>query len=112
MDAGRLRHAGALQEPEETVAVSGERVVNWKTLIPEWRCGIEPLSGREFWGARQAGSAVTHRIHAHWQPAPLIHPGMRLVIGSRVLNFESVINVDERNQDLLIMATETAGASV
>jgi head-tail adaptor len=71
---------------------------------------VKPISGREFWLARQAQARATHRINVLWQPGFVdgdFTLRAQLADGSgRIFNFESVLNVDERNEALEIMAIE------
>jgi SPP1 family predicted phage head-tail adaptor len=65
---------------------------------------IEPLKGQELWRAQQAAAEVTHRITIVYRAG--ITPAMRALYAGRVFWFEAVLNPDEANQELVILAAE------
>lgn len=73
----------------------GEPVLAWATLATVW-ARVEPISGRETWQAQQAQADVTHRVTVRTYPG--LTSKMRFLLGGRVLNIDSVIDVEGRRQ--------------
>ena len=65
---------------------------------------IVPLTGAETLRAGGLEARVTHRITLRWHPGILARHRIRF--GSRVFNIRSVINRDEGNRVLEILAEE------
>lgn len=74
------------------------------TLTSTFYASIEPLIGREYMAAKQMQADVTHKIRMRYIPG--LTTTMRIVFGTRVFEIESILNVQERNRELVIMATE------
>ena len=104
MRAGRLRHWITIQNPEKTQNEVGETMRVWIDLarVP---AAVEPVSGKEYFGAKQTLSEVTHRIKVRYLAG--ISTRSRILFNGREFDIQSVINHDERNRELDIMATET-----
>ena len=80
----------------------GEPVPTWTVVKTVW-ASIEPISGKEFFQARQEQSEVTHRIKTK---ASGITPDMRVKYGSRIFTIMAVINEGERGAMFTVMAKE------
>lgn len=65
---------------------------------------IEPLSGQQYFAAKQTMSEVTHRVTMRYLSGVL--STMRLSFSGRYFSIVSVINLDERNRYLVLMVTE------
>ncbi len=65
---------------------------------------IVPLTGAETSRAARLEARVTHRITIRWRPGILAQ--YRIKFGGRVFNIRSIINRDERNRVLEILAEE------
>lgn len=106
MRAGRLRHQIRFERSTETVNAYNEPVQTWSLLASAW-VGIEPLRGNERIAAMQVQAAADVRIVTRYQTALSdLNPKDRAVFGSKVYDIKAVINVDERNRELQVMATE------
>ena len=103
MRAGRLRHRITIQNPTKQRNQVGETVLAWKDLATVW-AAVEPVSGKEFFAAKQVIAEVTHKIRTRYRPG--ISPQSRVLFNGRTFEVNSVINRDERNRELEIMATE------
>lgn len=81
----------------------GEEIKTWETFatLP---ARVEPLQGDERWNAQQFHAEVTHRVTVRWLAGVL--PTMRVVHDGRILEIESVINPDERNEIVELMCIE------
>lgn len=103
MRAGRLRHRITIQNPTKQRNAVGETVLAWTDLatVP---AAVEPVSGKEFFAAKQIIAEVTHKIRTRYLLG--VSPQSRILFNGREFEVNSVINPDERNRELEIMATE------
>lgn len=104
MRAGRLRNRIELQRVSETL-VNGEPVQTWTTLATVW-AAVEPLAGRQFFAAQQTQAQVTHSIRIRWSRDWTLGPKDRVKFGERLFDIVAVLNIEERNQELVIQAVE------
>ncbi len=104
----RLRHSIALQEVANAVDAGGGHARTWSTTatVP---AEIKPLSGREQLHAMQLEDAVTHRITIRYRSDVIPTTKWRVLFGTRTFNIRSVLNVDERNKFLIMLADEGVG---
>lgn len=103
MKAEKYRHRVHLQSKSATRNSYGEETLSWVTEASVW-CSIEPLTGREYFQAQQVQSQVTHKIMLRYYKG--LRPDWRILFGTRTFNIVSVINVEERNIEMVLMATE------
>lgn len=86
---------------------------NWGTTVVRW-AEVLPLTGRELFQGQQVRQDVTHRVTMRWfrgapptgSYLPAVNPKMRLQLNGRTLQIASVINVEERNVELVLMCRE------
>lgn len=86
----------------------GEPTGTWSTLATVW-AHIKPLQGRELQAAQQMAPEVTHRIAIPYSAAladPVAMAKCRATYGGRIFNIHAVMNQDERNRELIILASE------
>lgn len=105
MRAGQLRHRVTIQTLAEVQNAFGEVPQLWQDAVECW-ASIEPLSGRELFAAQQVRPEVTHRITMRYRE---IGPKNRIMFGTRAFHIDSILNKDERNVMLTIMAFEKVG---
>ena len=104
MRAGRMRHVVCIQTPIEVPNEFGEPVKQWKEILKTW-AGIEPLKGNEKFSAMQVQSEVDSRIVIRWSScADQITTKERVVFGKKIYDIKDILNIDERNQEIQIMA--------
>ena len=103
MKAGALRHLLTLQQSADALNARGEAIPNWSDVTDLWG-EITPLSGREGFQAQQMYASATHRIRIRYRAG--VVPKMRFLKGSREFEIDAVLNVDERNRELVCIATE------
>jgi SPP1 family predicted phage head-tail adaptor len=130
MRVGRLRHritieqlsteAGVMTEPPAYGAITeppadgayvsaggqnqyGEPNAEWVTFLTAY-ASIDPLVGREYMAAKQVQSEATHKIRMRYRAG--ITTTMRVKCGDRDFDIVSLLNIEERKRELLIMATE------
>jgi len=103
MRAGPLRHRITIEAPAETQAADGSIVTTWQAFATSW-ASIEPLIGREYFAQQREQATVSHKIRMRYQ-AGITHK-MRVAWGTRLFEIESVLNVGERNREIVLMCSE------
>lgn len=103
MQAGKLRHRLALQAPTTTLDAYGEAIKVWGTVATVWG-SVEPLRMQEYFEAQQTQAKATHRIDVRYVPG--VSPDYRVVLGTRVFEVTAVLNPQERNERLQLLAVE------
>ena len=102
--AGELRQRITFQQPVKADDGYGGHVVSWANLVAVW-AKVEPISGREFFYAHQISVEVTHRVKVRYLIT--INESMRIMYGGRILEIESIIDMDERHKFLEIFCKES-----
>lgn len=102
--AGSLRQLIIIQQQVTTRNNFGEKDNTWVDLASVY-ASVNPLHGREFVENRIAQSEVTHRIHIRHYPN-LTTKQHRIILGTRVLEIETLLNIDERNVMLELLCIE------
>jgi len=116
MRAGRMRHQIELYRPaSQTANPYGETQAEPERVASEspggfWWCEVTPVGGVEFENGRQTQAAVTHQIRMRHHPLLNVTPGWRIEFKARRLEVTAVVNVEERNREVLITAREMVGA--
>jgi SPP1 family predicted phage head-tail adaptor len=113
MRAGELRHRIKLQVPASGDDSFGEPLTGWVNVFatPDGKiaAGVEPLAGRELVAAQAIQVEVSHKITVRYQPAlasPKLVATMRALYGTRVFSIGGALNIDERNREITLLATE------
>lgn len=101
--AGRRQHQVILQSATATRDGAGAEVVTWGTVATVWGV-VEPLSGREYWAAQQQAAEMSYRVRIRYRAGVL--PTWRVLYGSRVFLVLSVIDVNERHEEMQLMCRE------
>jgi SPP1 family predicted phage head-tail adaptor len=104
MRAGRLRHRVVIQDYTESQNTYGEATKNWTDYATVW-AAVEPIKGREFWQSQQVNAEIDVKITMRYITG--VKPKMRVVSDSRIFEIEAVINVEERNRELQLLAKES-----
>jgi SPP1 family predicted phage head-tail adaptor len=107
MQAGKLRHRVTIQQATETRNTLGEAIKTWSTVATVY-ASVEPIRGREFFAAEQVQSEISHRVRMRYRSG--LAPRMRLLYGSRMLQIEAVIDVEERHRETQLMCREMPDA--
>jgi SPP1 family predicted phage head-tail adaptor len=103
MNAGSRNKHLTLQKLTESTTVGGEVTETAVDTAKVW-AAIEPLSSREAWQAQQSQATTTHKITMLYMPG--VTSRMQAVWAGRTFRFESVVNLDEANRELMVTATE------
>ena len=94
----------AVQANHPTRDTDGAEIDNWTTQVEAW-ASIEPLIGREYWGALSTQAELSHKIRMRYRAG--IAPAMRILFGARVFDILSVKDVGERRRELVLMCSES-----
>ena len=104
MRTGNLRHPVTIQRQSTARDVVGQLVDTWTTLCSRM-ASIEPLNGREYFGASGENSDVSTRIRMHWDAvAATVKPSDRVVHGLVQYDVLSVIVPREHSREIILMA--------
>ena len=104
MRAGLLRCRITIEAAAETQGSDGSILTTWETFASAW-ASIEPLIGREYFAQQREQATVSHKIRMRYQPG-ITHRGMRVTWGTRLFEIESVLNVGERDREIVLMCSE------
>lgn len=103
---GDLRLRVTLQAEGATSDDGGGYVSSWEDIASVW-AQIVPLTGNEVFVHARVEAHVTHRITMRYRSD--VTTAMRLIYQERVFNIRAVLNSDERNRWLYLLAEEGAG---
>lgn len=107
MRAGPMRHRVTIQTRSIATRDSeGGVTESWSTYAKRW-ASIRPLRGEELFAAQQKYGKVSHEFSIRNTTG--VTPEMRISYDSRTFNIVSAINVNERDRETLILATERIG---
>lgn len=102
--AGELRKRFTVQRADQAQSGTGDITLSWVNESRLWG-GINPLAGSESITAEQRVADVTHEVTVRYTES--LAPDRRLVLGSRIFEIVSVLNVDERNREMTLSCKET-----
>lgn len=105
-NAGKLRHRITIQEHVTGQDEFGQPRDDWRDVTTVW-AAVEPLRGREYFAAQQVQADVTARIRIRYRKG--IRPEMRSLYDGRLYDILSVIDPEERHQELQLMCREVIG---
>ena len=106
MNSGELRNKIIIKvQPTNEDSYGGkiEDTALWNDFINCF-AAILPISGREFFIAKQVNAIVTTRIKIRYISA--ITPGMRVVFGGKVYDIKAVLDIEERHKEIHLMCEE------
>ena len=107
MRIGKLRHKVEVQRFVTKKDEWGNTIEAWETLANVW-AAIEPMKGEEFFAAMAFQSEITHKVTMRYFGERITTKDL-LVFNGRTFDIESVINVEERNKELVLMCKEKVG---
>lgn len=103
IESGKLRHRITIQQRSTTQDVYGEPTDTWTTFATVW-ASVEPIIGREFFASEQVQAEVTTKIRIRNLDGIL--PKMRVSFGSKIYDIKAIMNIEERNREILLMCEE------
>ena len=100
LNAGALRNRAEFLRRTVTVehGISRER---WETVFTCW-CGVEPLSGREFWEAAAINRESEVRFTIRYRKD--VSPEMRIRLDGTVYDITAILDKNNRHVALEILA--------
>lgn len=102
MNIGKMRHRVTVQTASMTKDVVGGDVRTWATTATVW-ASIDPVKGEEVQGPNQVLAKVTHNVKMRHRA---LTTEQRLVFDSRIFEIVSVLNIGERDRELLVLCHE------
>ena len=108
MEVGKLRHRVDIQQVVESPDSYGQPVKTWRTIETRF-AQIMPLTGHELVKAQKVNAEVSHKIIMRYCD---LNSKNRLLFGARVFNILAVINIDERNWEIHVLAMENCKLTV
>lgn len=81
----------------------GQTIETWTETASVW-ASVEPITGREYFNASGERAEVTHKVGILY--GPTVVPRDRIEFDSRVFDIKSVMNIQERNRELVLMCSE------
>ena len=103
MRGGQLKHRFTIEENTPARDSAYEMVDSWSTFAVVWGA-MEPLTGREYFAAKQVNAEESGRIKIRYLAG--LNPAMRIRFKSRTLKIVSIINYKELNQEMHIYYKE------
>ena len=101
--AGTLRHPIKIESNQTTINDYNEPVEQWTTLHTT-RANIKPLKGNENFISDQIHAETTHLITMRYLKP--LDTSMRINFNGRFFDILSIINIEEKNRALQILAKE------
>ena len=113
MRAGDLKLRVLFQQRVITQDTFGQQLTTWIDVLAAVPADIQPMSGRELVAAQAVNAEVTHQVVVRFHPLladPIKVASMRVIYVAfgvtRYFNVLSSMNVDERNRQITLSATE------
>lgn len=103
MRAGALRHKITIQETTESRDSVGSVINTWSTFLTA-RAELNPRIGKEYFDSDRLNADNTVLFRIRYRTG--IGTKQRISWDSRIFNITSLINLRERNKEILILATE------
>lgn len=103
MQSGKLRHRLKLQSKTVTRDSYGAETIVWTEEAIVWG-SVEPISGREYFLAKQVQAETTHKIRIRYYSG--LRADWRILFGARIFEIDSIINFEERNKEMVLMCHE------
>jgi len=106
MRAGKLRKRVQVQALQNTVDNFGSLVEAWATAFSRW-ADVRPISGKEPYTNEQHLAELNTVVELRYDSqSATITPKHRIKYGERILEIESVVNIGERNKELILLCYE------
>lgn len=104
MNPGKLNKRITIQQKiASQTDEEGNPIEKWEDVVTVW-AAVKPLRGREFWQAASVNAENTIRVEIRYRKG--ITNNMRILYGNRLLDINSVIDVEEKHCDIHLMCRE------
>lgn len=106
LNAGDLRTRGVLQQRANIADAQGGNVVTWTPVASVWS-EVVAVTGSEGVTADQQRPLVLYNITIRYRPGVTpseygADAAMRFVVGTRIFDIRTVIDIEERHEALLL----------
>lgn len=111
VDVGNLNRRVQIQQQTSAQDLFGQPQPTWATVYTAW-ANISVQNSQLLYQTAEFVSKVTHRITMRWTSSIVIIPNMRVVYTEattgvvHTYNVEALLNADQRNRMLVILAYE------
>lgn len=105
MRAGRLNKLVTIEQPNSVTDAVGQPVPSWSQFAKPW-ARIEPITGREWFAESMINSETTVKITIRYRDG--ITEDMRVNWNSKLYNIEDILNVFEKDRELILLCSEGA----
>ncbi len=104
MDFSKMRHRITFLKPSEVLKnLAGENIPVYSEYKTVWAY-VAPKTGREYDESQKIRAETTYNITTRYHGG--ITTDMRIKFGEKEFKIESILNIDERNNELKIVASE------
>jgi len=103
MRIGNLRNYITIQTPTETTDANLEIILTWATFANVW-AEITPLVGREYYASKTVNAEISGKVRIRYLAG--VTSEMRIIDGTKTYQIEAVINIDNRNEELVLLVKE------
>jgi SPP1 family predicted phage head-tail adaptor len=103
MRAGNLRNYVTIQSATESFDGNGELILTWATFASVW-AEVTPLVGREYFASKQVNAEVTGKVRIRYLAG--VTSEMRIIDGTKTYQIEAVMNIENRNEELVLLVKE------
>lgn len=103
IDIGRLKHRITFQQLGQSKDEYGEIVEEWVGIKTVW-AEISPVSGQQFFVAKQINSEISHNVYIRYRDD--LKPSMRIKFKGRSFEILYIMNVKEENRLMQIYCKE------
>ena len=103
INPSELRHSIVIQSVARVSDGAGGQTETWSTQTTAY-ASIQPIKGYQKFQAMQTETPITHKIKMRYQAG--ISTQNRIVFDGRTFDVVEVLNIDERNIVLHILAME------
>ena len=111
MQGGKLRHRISIEKPFKTRDADGQNIPFYVPVLSVWG-SIKQLSGKQIAmaSAKTITTTATHEIRMRYNPSLELQIGFHRLrregITNRAFAINQIVNVDEKNAELVLTVTE------
>ena len=116
MDIGKLNRRIQIQSQTPSQDAAGQELQSWSTIYTCW-AEITIQKSQLIYSTAEFISKVVTRVTMRWTSSVVINPSMRIVYTEattgvvHTYEIQAVLNTDQRNRELILMAYELDGVS-
>ena len=92
-----------LERRGTTQGTTGQVLENWAAFASVW-ASVKPIAGREYFNASGERAEISHEIRI--RHGVTVKPKDRAKLDGRIFDIRSVLNENEQNRTLILMAVE------